>query len=221
MWKCQPKSTEKGWGAYEVLSNDGDGVKTTEGWCGYGTTYKAIHKRCPNVRKREACPQCRSLEKAVSTGRVKAACPDCDGKGAVRSVYFIVTDTSQIPGCRAQTGESTTSKMGEIVVRRKLTKEELDAFMTEHPSGKSFERLEDLLRFFKTYSPTDDAPADEVAKNTDPAPVPAAPEKSSAGPQPAAPAAPVQYSEAIRKLIAIEEAHEREMRKRKFGDLPK
>lgn len=225
MWKCQPKERGgKGWATYEVLSNDGGGIKTTEGWCGYGTTYRALHKDCPNVRKRLPCPDCKGDGKKVSTGKVRADCPDCDGHGHVRTVRYIVRDTSVI-------ADGSTLELGrlrEFVERRKLTDGELSDYREENPHCKAYDRLDELLRAVKTWKVvvSRDEGADKpdgessvkVAGKSDAQPPETSAVVSSASA--ATPTAP-PISDAIRRLIEIEEAHEREMRKRKFGDLPK
>jgi len=219
MWKCEPKGGGggKGWATYEVLSNDGDGIRTTEGWCGYGTTYKALHRSCPNVRRRVACPNCPGAKKGAATGKIRVACPDCDGKGHMRTVYYIVRDTSALTDGR----RLELSVLRELIERRKLTPDELAEYRTEHSNSKVYVRLDELLRAVKTWDVTVARGSQDRTVGVDSAEAAAEPVAVSeaAVAQPVLPTtAPAQpISEAIRRLIEIEEAHEREMFKRKFG----
>lgn len=221
MWTCQPKGDGKGWATYEVLSNDGDGVKTTEGWCGYGASYRALHKRCPNVRKRQACPQCAAEGRPVSTGRVRVACPDCDGEGHVRAVWYLIPDAAAVKAdLTADPDGWTSERVGKLVARKKLTSGELDDFKSEHPQCRTFSRLAELLKYFKAVENgrlEDEKETKPAATSATVAAV-AAKEPPAVVSRPTVSAAP-PLTDAVRRLIEIEEAHEREMFKRKFGDL--
>lgn len=154
MWRCV-QGKNKGWyseGSSYRYDENGNyvRVRSDEGWCGYGATYKAIHSNCKNTRKRISCPNCLSKGRTSSTGKVTVACPDCDGQGTLVKTYYLVRDARNLEYNREYiVHQLEQGRECSYAQRRKMTKEELADYKIENSNCKVFESEEELMAFLK------------------------------------------------------------------------
>lgn len=154
MWRCV-QGKNKGWysgGRSYRYDENGNyvRVRSDEGWCGYGVTYKAMHSNCKNTRKRIPCPNCLGKGKTSATGKVTVACPDCDGQGTLVKTYYLVRDARDLEYNREYIlRQLEQGRMCSYVQRRKMTKEDLADYKIENSNSKVFEDEDELMEFLK------------------------------------------------------------------------
>ena len=154
MWRCV-QGKNKGWyseGGYYRYDENGNyvRVRSDEGWCGYGTTYKPIHSNCKNTRKRVVCPNCLNKGKTSATGKVMSDCPDCDGRGTLVKTYYLVRDIRSLDYNRDYiVRQLERGRECSYAQCRKMSKEELADYKIENPNCKVFESNDELMAFIK------------------------------------------------------------------------
>lgn len=154
MWRCV-QGKNKGWyseGSSYRYDENGNyvRVRSDEGWCGYGVTYKAIHSNCKNTRKRVVCPNCASKGKTSARGKVTVACPDCDGQGTLMKSYYLVQNARELECNREYIlRQLEQGRMCSYVQRRRMTKEDLADYKIENSNCKVFEDEDELMEFLK------------------------------------------------------------------------
>ena len=154
MWQCVQGKNRGGYSERISYRYDENGnyvrVRSDEGWCGYGATYKAIHSNCKNTRKRMVCPNCASKGKTSATGKVTVACPDCDGQGTLMKSYYLVQNARELEYNREYIlRQLEQGRMCSYVQRRRMTKEDLADYKIENSNCKVFEEEEELMAFLK------------------------------------------------------------------------
>ncbi|MBP5284524.1 MAG: hypothetical protein ILO34_00240 [Kiritimatiellae bacterium] len=162
VWKCNKPDTTSRRGRivvhdWEEEQNARANEKGSE-FCGYGSTYKPIHKACKGTRKRMSCPGCAAgKSKSKSTGKVSVPCPDCDGKGHLKTTYYLVRDSRWISPEEKEyvfekmdkPGTGPDKRVRPNVFKRKMTGEQLEDFKVINQDGKAFTSLDELKEFIK------------------------------------------------------------------------
>lgn len=125
-------------------------VQGRGGWCGYGASYKPLHKNCKSSRKRIVCPNCAVKSKASATGKVTVPCPDCDGHGVLVRTYHLIRDVREVESCRAQVIRQLEHKQKCRQVQvLKMSEDELADYKIENTGCKVFESEAALLEFLR------------------------------------------------------------------------
>ena len=153
-------------------------VDQSSQYCGYGSTYKPIHKNCKGTRKRINCPNCaKGKTKSVSTGKVARPCPVCHGKGAqgkVHGVYYVIRDASYVSD---EDREFVFLKMdksevdgGQQEFRSRIFKKAMNAseladYKAVYPRAKVFESLDEMKEFLRKF-PSGTTSTAEVSQPT-------------------------------------------------------
>ena len=154
MWRCV-QGKNKGWyseGSTYRYDENGNyvRVRSDEGWCGYGATYKAIHSNCKNTRKRVVWPNCINKSRASASGKVTVECPDCDGQGTLAKTYYLVRDVRNVEYNREYIlRQLERGRECSYVQRRKMTKDDLADYKIENSNCKVFEDEDELMAFLK------------------------------------------------------------------------
>ena len=159
MWTCSAESSARTyWNGSSYQQPDPESQ-----YCGYGSTYKPLHKGCKATRKRINCPNCaKGKTKSVSTGKIAKVCPSCHGKGKEvernDDVYYVIRDASYItdqdreyvflqmdkPAINGQP-HSFNSK----IFKRTMDESELSDYKAVYPRAKVFESLEEMKDFLR------------------------------------------------------------------------
>ena len=159
VWTCSGEPREQTyWSGYSYRQTESDP------YCGYGSTYKPIHKNCKGTRKRINCPNCaKGKTKSVSTGKVAKICPSCRGKGKAGTgesdgMYYIIRDASYITDSDREyvflrmdkSGmDDSTPIYNTRIFKKAMDEAELSDYKTVYPMAKIFESLEEMKEFLR------------------------------------------------------------------------
>lgn len=159
MWTCSAESsTRTYWNGSSYRQADPDSQ-----YCGYGSTYKPLHKGCKATRKRINCPNCaKGKTKSVSTGKIAKVCPSCHGKGkeieANDGVYYVIRDASYITDqdreyvflqMGKQGADARLAGFNSKIFKKTMDEFELSDYKAVYPKAKVFESLEEMKDFLR------------------------------------------------------------------------
>lgn len=159
VWTCTEESSARTyWNGYSYQKME------TSPYCGYGSTYKPLHKSCRGTRKRINCPNCaKGKLKSVSTGKVAKVCPSCNGNGkpgeeASDGIFYVIRDASYITDSDREYVFLRMDKSGmdsgapmfnASIFKKAMSESELADYKTVYPRAKIFETLEEMKDFLR------------------------------------------------------------------------
>lgn len=162
MWTCNKPDTTSKRGRFVVHDwEEEQNARANERdskYCGYGSTYKAIHKSCKGTRKRINCTRCATgKSKSKSTGKIMVPCPDCDGKKHLKKTCYLVRDSRWISPEEKEyvfekmdkPGTGPDKRVRPNVFKGRMTGEQLENFKAINQDGKAFDSLDELKEFIK------------------------------------------------------------------------
>lgn len=159
MWTCSAESSARTyWNGSSYRQTDPDAQ-----YCGYGSTYKPLHKGCKATRKRINCPDCaKGKTKSVSTGKIAKVCPVCHGRGKEveqsDGVYYVIRDASYITDQDREyvflqmdkpVADGRSAGFSSRIFKKAMAQQELSDYKAVYPKARVFESLEEMKDFLR------------------------------------------------------------------------
>lgn len=172
VWVCNKgnKKDFHGYKNYDYDDYNGDREEPSE-YCGYGSTYTALHKQCKNTRKRIVCPNCCNKAKTSASGYVEVECPDCDGEGNLVKTYYIIRDIDRIYEYDARNAvrymKTGKGNMPNNYLVKKMSDEDVEDYKAVYPRCEMFTDIDDFKKFVEGDREVGDAKIYYMIRNAD------------------------------------------------------